>query len=131
MNWKIILSLTFVGILIFIGSTFGVIPAGKEWIGWIILGIISGIVISRTCSRVFMHGVVTGLITGIIGSVIQSVFFDSYLLHNPSSLDGFKQLPVSLAPQYVILFSGPFFGIAYGIVVGLIAIIVSGISRKK
>lgn len=132
MNWKTILLLTFVGILIFIGSTFGLVGSGKEWIYWIVLGIVSALVISRTCgSRLFMHGVITGLFTGIIGSVIQSVMFDTYLMNNPSSLDGFKQIPVTMAPQYVILFSGPFFGIAYGILVGIIAIIFAKISRKK
>ncbi len=78
-----------------------------------------------------MHGVIVGLLTGIIGSIIQAVFFDTYLLNNPSSLDGFKKLSTSLEPQYVLLFSGPFFGIAYGIVVGLIALGLKKISGKN
>ena len=78
-----------------------------------------------------MHGVIVGLFTGILVSVIQAVFFDKYLMNNPTSLDGFKNLTTSLEPQYVLLFSGPFFGIAYGIVMGLIALGLKKIAGNK
>lgn len=131
MNWKIILLLIFAGALIAVGSTYGMIKSGSEYIYWAVLALVSGFVIAKTCSRVFMHGVITGLLSGIVASVIQAVMFNTYLENNASSLDGFKELPIALAPQFVILFSGPFFGIAYGIIVGLIAVIISKMTSKS
>ncbi len=131
MNWKIILLLVFIGAAIAVASLFGLLHTRYEIIYWLVLGIASGFVIAKTCNRTFMHGVVVGLFTGIIGSVIQAVFFNTYLQNNPTSLDGFKNLTPSMEPQYVLLFSGPFFGIAYGIIVGLIAFGLKKISGKK
>ena len=131
MNWKIILLLVLIGMVLAVGSLFGLLKSGYEVVYWLVLGMASGFVIGKTCSRPFMHGVIVGLFTGILVSVIQAAFFDTYLLNNPGSLDGFKDLPSSLEPQYVLLFSGPFFGIAYGIVIGLIAFGLRKIAGKK
>ncbi|MEO8664977.1 MAG: hypothetical protein ABI462_05720 [Ignavibacteria bacterium] len=131
MNWKIILLLVLIGCAVAVASLFGLVYSKYEIVYWLVLGLASGFVIARTCSRPFMHGVIVGLFTGILGSVIQAVFFDKYLMNNPASLDGFKNITTSLEPQYVLLFSGPFFGIAYGIVVGLIAFGLRKISGKK
>ncbi len=130
MNWKIIILLTLLGVLAAIASLFGWVNSTLLW--WLIIGIISGIVIAKTCKRsLFIHGVVVGLFSGILGSVIQSIFFDMYLRNNSTSLDGFKNLTEALPPQYVLLFSGPFFGIAYGIVVGLIAMAFGKLFKKN
>lgn len=133
MNWKIILLLVLLGVAIAIASLFGLVNNIYVWASIIVIAaIISGFVIAKNCSRsIFMHGVIVGLFSGILGSVIQSLFFDTYLENNKESLDGFKNLTEALAPQYVILFSGPFIGIAYGIVIGLIAIVFSKMTSKK
>ncbi len=131
MNWTIILLLVFIGAAIAVASLFGLLHSRYEIVYWLVLAVASGFVIAKTCNRTFMHGVIVGLFTGIIGSIIQAVFFDTYLENNPSSLDGFTNLTTSLEPQYVLLFSGPFFGIAYGIVVGLIAFALKKISGTK
>lgn len=132
MNWKIIILLVLLGVAIAAASLFGLVNSNYEWAYWLVAAIISGFVIAKSCSRsIFMHGVIVGLFSGILGSVIQSLFFDTYLENNKESLDGFKNITEALAPQYVILFSGPFIGIAYGIVIGLIAIVFSKMASKK
>lgn len=132
MNWKIILLLTLLGVLMAILSLFGMLKTNYFVIYWIVLALVSGFVIGKKAgSSYFMHGVVSGLFIGIVFTLIQSVFFDTYLMNNPNSLDGFKNITTSLQPQYVLLFSGPFIGIAFGIVAGLIAMMVSKSAKKS
>ncbi len=132
MNWKIIILLTLIAVAVAVASVYGLVNTDYEIVYWLVLALASGFIIAKTCDRApFMHGVVTGLLSGIFGSIVQAVMLNTYLMNNPGSLDGFKSLPIDLAPQYVILFSGPFFGIAYGIVIGLIAFFLKKISSKK
>lgn len=124
MNWKVILLFTFIAALLGLASVFGFLKTGGEMIYWIVFILAAGFVIGKSANRApFMHGVVTGLFAGILVSVIQAVMFNTYLENNPASLDGFKTIPLTMEPQYVLLFSGPFFGIAAGILIGLIAMI--------
>lgn len=132
MNWKIILLLSLGGVAVAIASVFGLVNTKYEIVYWLVIGAVSGVVIARTCSRaLFTHGVMVGLFSGILASVIQVVMFDTYLKNNPTSLDGLKSIPMDMAPQYVLLFSGPFFGIVYGIFVGLIAFFIKKMSGKR
>ncbi|MEO8210940.1 MAG: hypothetical protein ABI840_10285 [bacterium] len=132
MNWKIIILLALIVVALSIASLTGAINTNYIFLYMIVTAIVSGVIIAKTCHRmVFMHGVVAGLLGGILGSVIQAVFFDTYIENNPTSLDGFKNLTTSLEPTYVLLFSGPFIGIAYGIVVGVVAYVLHGIFKKN
>ena len=133
MNWKIILLLTALGIAIAAASTYGIINSNYFLdVYMIIFAIVSGIVIYRTCSTsLFMHGVMVGLLSGIFGSWFQAAFFNTYLKNNPHSLDGFKNITGDLQPMYVLLFAGPFFGICYGIISGLTALMLNRVSKKS
>ncbi len=122
MNWKLILLLVLVGAVMAVLSVFGVLQSSFELILWVIFGILSAYLIAKIGGRTpFLEGVTLGVISGIVNSVIQSSMFTTYLLNNPKSLDGFKEIPLSMPPQYLILFAGPFIGIIYGVVVGILA----------
>lgn len=128
MNWKVILLLTLLGTAIAVASVFGVFNSNNMLIYMLIFAVISGFIISRTGgTSPFMSGVMVGLLTGILGTLVQAVMLNTYLKNNPNSLDGFKNITTNLAPEYVMLFSGPFFGLGYGIVAGLVAFLM----RKK
>lgn len=123
--------LTLFGVLMGLASVFGYTQS-NEWLYWLVIAVISGFVIAKVADRqIFVKSVVVGLFMGIFTGVIQSVLFDKYLENNPQSLDGFKEIPLSLAPQFVVLFTGPFIGIVFGLFIGLIAIIIDKITGKK
>lgn len=123
--------LTLFGVLMGLASVFGYTQS-NEWLYWLVIAVISGFVIAKVTDRqIFVKSVVVGLFMGIFTGVIQSVLFDKYLENNPQSLDGFKEIPLSLAPQFVVLFTGPFIGIVFGLFIGLIAIIIDKITGKK
>ncbi|MBS1518558.1 MAG: hypothetical protein JSS91_10775 [Bacteroidetes bacterium] len=130
MNWKVILQLSLLGLLVGILSIFGIVNQTIELIVWLIIGVFSGYVIHKKMNKlIFTHSVITGLFMGILSSVIQSVFFNTYLKNNPSSLDGLKNIPAAMEPQYILLFSGPFLGIIFGVIIGLIAIAFNKFSK--
>ncbi|MFZ1323512.1 MAG: hypothetical protein WAT71_18320 [Ignavibacteria bacterium] len=123
MNWNLILKLSLFGLLMGVLSVFGLLPTGFEFFPWLIIAVISGYLISKhTTKLIITQSVVLGLFMGIIVSVFQAVFFDKLIENNPGSLDGLKEIPTAMEPQYVLLFSGPFIGIIFGIVIGLIAL---------
>ena len=123
--------LTLFGVLMGLASVFGYTQS-NEWLYWLVIAVISGFVIAKVTDRqIFVKSVVVGLFMGIFTGVIQSVLFDKYLENNPQSLDGFKEIPLSLAPQFVVLFTGPFIGIVFGLFIGLIAIIIDKITGKE
>ncbi|MEO8447230.1 MAG: hypothetical protein ABI528_07020 [bacterium] len=130
MNWKI-WSLTLFGILMGLVSVLG-IAKNFEWLLWLIIAVISGAVIAKVADRqIFTKGVVVGLFDGIFSSIIQGIMFNTYLSNNPDSIDGFKQIPIALEPQYVILFSGPFAGILFGLVIGFVAFMIDKVTGKR
>lgn len=123
MNWNLILKLSLFGLLMGVLSVFGLIPTGFEFFPWLIIAVISGYLMSRHTTKLIMtQSVVLGLFMGILVSVFQAVFFDKLIENNPGSLDGFKEIPTAMEPQYVLLFTGPFIGIIFGIVIGMIAL---------
>lgn len=130
MNWKTILLLSLFAILMGFNSVYGVIP-DFEWLMWLLIAIVSGYVLNKQTKKLlFTHAVVTGIIMGVFNAVIQSALFDTYLL-NDSQIEGLSQWPTTIEPQYFLLISGPFIGIAYGFVIGLFALIMKKISKSN
>lgn len=130
MKWKTILLLSLFGILMGLNSVFGIIK-NVEWILWLVIAIISAYVLNkRTTKLLVTHAVVTGLFMGVLNAIIQSSLFDSYLANNPE-IEGFKQWPITVEPQYFLLMAGPFAGIIYGLIIGLFALIIKKISKKN
>ena len=130
MNFKI-WALTLFGVAMGLASVYGYTEK-FEWIYWIVIAVISGAVIAKIADRqIFVKSVVVGLFMGIFAGIIQAAMFDTYLANNPKSLDGFKEIPLSLEPQYVVLFTAPFIGIAFGLIIGLIAILFDKFTGKR
>lgn len=122
MNWKLIAAMVIVGAVMAVLSVYGIVQSSFELVVWVILGIVSAYLIAKKGKATpFLEGATLGVITGIVNSVIQSSMFNKYLLNNPESLDGFRKIPLDMPPQYVVLFAGPFIGLIYGVVVGIIA----------
>ena len=93
MNWKIILYLTLASLVIAIASVFGVFNSNFMPFVMLIFSVICGFIIAKKCnSQLFMNGVMVGLFSGIVISVFQSVMFDTYIINNKDSLDGFVNL---------------------------------------
>ncbi|MCB0726045.1 MAG: hypothetical protein KDD00_01175 [Ignavibacteriae bacterium] len=122
MNWKIILYLSLASIVIGVASVFGIFNSNFMPLVMLIFSVVSGYVIAKKSNtQLFMNGVLVGLFSGILISVIQAVMFDTYLLNNKESLDGFTNITGAMPTTSVIIFLGPFIGLIYGIIAGMVA----------
>ena len=66
MNWKLILSLSTIGVLMGIAGRVG-LTGGIEGILWIVIGIVCAIQIAkRVAGEHFLHGFMVGLIGGLV-----------------------------------------------------------------
>lgn len=129
MKWKTILLLSLFGILMGLISVFGIIQ-NIEWLLWLIIAIVSAYVLNKQTKRLLVtHAAITGLFMGILYAIILSSLFEMYLRNNLES-EGLKQLPITIEPQYFFLMAGPFLGFVYGLIIGLIALIIKKISKK-
>ena len=79
MNWKIILYLTLVSLIIGIASVFGLFNSNFMPLVMLIFSAVSGYVIAKKCNtQLFIHGVMVGLFSGIL-DICYSGFHVQYL----------------------------------------------------
>jgi len=131
MNWRLILSLSLLGIVLGIASVFG-FTSEREWLAWLCIGLYAGWKFSRRSrEELFLHGFYLGILAGCFSSVIQALFISTYLAHNPQMVEELDALPHGLHPAAVILIMGPFIGTVIGVVFGLLAVIVGKVLRRN
>ncbi len=121
-NWKIVLILSSFGIVMALLSVFGNVKGSYELVLWALLAIVSSYMIAKKGGRLpFIEGVTTGVLSGILNSAVQFFFFRQYILNNPGKLEQFREIPLEMPAQYLILFTGPIIGLIYGIILGIIS----------
>ncbi|MBV6478594.1 MAG: hypothetical protein HGGPFJEG_01349 [Ignavibacteria bacterium] len=130
MNFKLWL-LTLFGVVMGFAAVFG-LTQKNELYYWLIIGVVTAFAISKiTKEKIFIKSTVIGLFIGVFNGIIQFAMFNTYMENNPDTLDGFSKIPLSLAPQYVLLFAAPFSGLVFGMFTGLIALIFIKVTEKK
>jgi len=130
MNWRLILFLSLLGIVLGIASVFG-FTSGREWLAWLIIGVYSAWKFaSRSREELFLHGFYLGIFIGCFSSVIQALFVTTYLANNPQMVEAVDALPHGLHPAAVVLIMGPIIGTVTGVVFGVIAVIGGKLARR-
>jgi hypothetical protein len=130
MNWRLILSLSLLGIVFGIASVFG-FTSGREWLAWLCIGVYAGWKFSRRSrDELFLHGFYLGILTGCFSSVIQALFVSTYLANNPRMVEALNALPQGLHPAAVVLIMGPIIGTVSGVVFGVLAVIIGRFVRR-
>ena len=130
MNWRLILFLSLLGIVLGIASVFG-FTSGREWLAWLIIGVYSAWKFARRSrEELFLHGFYLGIFIGSFSSVIQALFVTTYLANNPRMVEAVDALPHGLHPAAVVLIMGPIIGTVSGVVFGVIAVIGGKLARR-
>jgi hypothetical protein len=130
MNWRLILSLSLLGVIFGIASVFG-FTSGREWLAWLCIGIFSAWRFARRSrEELFLHGFYLGILTGFFSSVVQALFVSTYLVNNPGMVEALNALPQGLHPAAIILIMGPIIGTVSGVVFGVIAVIVGKLVHR-
>jgi hypothetical protein len=131
MNWRLILSLSLLGLVFGIASVFG-FTSGREWLAWLCIGVFSGWKFARRSpEELFLHGFYLGILAGFLSSVIQALFVSAYLANNPRMVEALNALPQGLHPAAVVLIMGPIIGTVSGVVFGVISVILGKLVKPK
>ena len=131
MNWKLIFSLSILGLAMGIASVLGFVPHKLEWLFWLVIALFCAWWIAKKAiARLFLHGFLTGLIGGVISPIITAIFFSTYMANNPSYAEQAKQIPGGLNPRTFSLILAPVIGVVYGLVLGFFAWLGAKIFKK-
>ena len=124
MNWRLIISLSLLGVAFGIASVFG-FTSGREWLAWLCIGTYSAWRFARRSrEEFFLHGFYLGILAGFFSSIIQALFVSTYLANNPRMVEALNGLPPGLHPAAVVLIMGPIIGTVSGVVFGGLTVIV-------
>jgi hypothetical protein len=132
MNWKLTFQLSTFG-LIMAFATISLIPETIEPAFWLAIFLFCAYVIAKVCTgKYFLHGFCVSLVNCIWITGAHMIFYSSYIAHHPSVYKMSQEHPMfPNHPRLAMLITGPFFGIASGLVLGLFAFIASKIVTKK
>jgi hypothetical protein len=124
MNWRLIVTLSLLGIVFGISSVFG-FTAGCEWLAWLCIGVYSAWRFTRQSrEELFLHGFYLGILAGFFSSIVQALFISAYLANNPRMVEALNALPQGLHPAAVVLIMGPIIGTVSGVAFGVLAVII-------
>jgi hypothetical protein len=131
MKWKLIFQLSVFG-LIMAFATVSLIPEKVEPVFWLVIFAFSAYVIAKVCNgKYFLHGFMVSIVNSVWITAIHILAYKSYVAHHADMAVMAEKMPYSTHPRYLMLILAPFFGIAFGLVLGLFSYIASKIVTKK
>ena len=129
MNWKIILQLSTLGLIMAFG-TVSLIPMMIEPIFWVAIFVFSAYVIARVCNgKYFLNGFCVSLVNCFWIVSVHVLFAKAY---TENHLQVIESMPGSLIfhPRLGMIVTGPGFGIVSGLVLGSFSWIASKLIKK-
>lgn len=131
MNWKLIFSLSLIGIAIAFAGVFGM-PGSIEPYVWLVVFIFYAVVIVKSLEgKYFLHAFMVSAVNGVWIGIIHALFVPTYLANHPEMLEQYSKMPVAMPPAVAMLIFAPFFGALFGLVAGLFAVVASKIMKNE
>lgn len=131
MNWKLVVSLSGLGVLMGSASVLG-LTRGFEGVLWLVLAAVAtGVIVRKAQTRPLLHGFFVGLIGGGLVPVVQFLFFSTYLANNPEVAEQFSRVPSGLGARYFVLILAPVIGLVSAVVLGLICWLGARLAVRK
>ena len=121
MNWKLILLLPLIGLILGVMELFGLGGA----IG-LILGLVAVLVIALLIGkfaprRYFLHGLLTGLLTGAIPPILRVIFSGMYIENNPEVAERLAAVPPEVPVAALLAIGIPIGAVFMGVLIGLVS----------
>ena len=132
MNWKLIFQLSLFGLAMAFG-TVSLIPTRVEFGLWLLIFVICAWLIARNApGNYFWHGFLVSMVNSIWITAAHAYFYGRYIAHHPDMVDMSAKIPfLSEHPSRQMIVMGPFFGVAFGLFLGLFAFLASkGVRRQ-
>jgi len=133
MNWKLILQLSLLGLVMAFG-TVSIIPEKIEPACWLVIFFFCAYIIAKKCTeKYFLHGFVLSLFNCVWITVIHTSYYTTYILHHADMSPAQMHMPAPMLthPRELMLITGPIFGVVSGLFQGLFAFIASKIVKKE
>lgn len=130
MNWKIILLLSFFGVVVGFAEVYG-LSGIAELIVWLVVFVVFAVVIAkRQEGDYFVHALLASILAGFWVGVIHAAFINTYVAHNPQLRAGVTMMPKSSHPRLIMVMMGPFIGSVAGVVAGVMAAVAGKIVKR-
>ena len=127
MNLKLLLQLSVFGLIMAFGTIY-LIPENIEPVFWVVIFIFCAVVIAKASpGSYFWHGFVLSLINSVWITIVHAIFYDNYLPHHPNM----ASFELGRHPRVMLILMAPVFGIAFGLIQGLFAILASKLVKKN
>ncbi|TDW96124.1 hypothetical protein [Dinghuibacter silviterrae] len=131
MNWKLLFLLSLLGLAMGL-ATVSLIGQNVEPIFWLIVFLFCAWMIARNApGRLFLHGVCLGLLNCVWVTAAHAIFFHTYWDNHPQMAQMSHNMPWPDHPRRGMIIFGPVIGLASGVVIGLLTLLVNLIVRKK
>jgi hypothetical protein len=132
MNWKIIFQLSAFGFIMAL-ATISLIPEKIEPGFWIAIFLFCAYVLAKVAGgRYFLHGFFVSLANCIWITSAHIIFYTTYIANHPNVAKMAADHPfLPTHPRLAMLVTGPVFGIASGLVLGLFAFIASKMVKPR
>ena len=130
MNWKLIFTLSLVGVIMAFATVFGFISETEPYLWFLIFIFYAVWIIRHVDGKYFLHGFLVSVINGVWISIIHATFFSTYIANNPEQMDAYAKFPQSISPRIMILIVGPVIGAITGLIAGLFALIAGKLLKK-
>jgi len=130
MNWRLIFRLSLFGFAMSL-LTVALIPSAIEAIFWLIIFMICAYIIAKKCTgNYFLHGFFVSLVNCIWITTAHIFFYNAYIAHHPEMQSMSAHMPLPTHPRLMMLLTGPLFGIASGLILGLFSLVASRLVKK-
>jgi hypothetical protein len=126
MNWKLIIGLCLLNLIVGLLTILGLLGTGATWIGLLVLLLMALLLGKFAGQKFFMHGFLTGLIGGILGGLLQIALYDTYVANNPQVAEGMDKLREffpTFDMRWLTLMFAPLGAAFNGVILGVLAIL--------
>jgi len=131
MNWRWILMLAALGVIMGIASTFGWTAGQELWL-WIGLILIAAVLLGYNVKvKLFKHGFFTAALWTLLDGVIVFFMWDTYMANNPQAAEQYAKIPEGMDPRYFSLISIVFGALIWGAVLGLLTMLAGKLLAEK
>lgn len=132
MYWKIIIQLSAFGFIMAL-ATVSLIPENIEPGFWIAIFLFCAYVIAKVAGgKYFLHGFLVSLANCVWITSAHIIFYTTYIANHPNVAKMAADYPfLPTHPRLAMLVTGPVFGIASGLVLGLFAFIASKMVKPR
>jgi hypothetical protein len=127
-SWKLVFVLSLFGLAMGVATVFVISPELEPWIWLGILVVCAVVIAKRAPSKDFVHGLLVCILNSIWITGAHVAFFDRYIAGHPREAAMVTHMS---SPKTMMLITGPIVGIASGLVLGLLAFVLSKFLQKS